>query len=322
MENRKDYYTILKVSPLASPSHIKKSYKKLARIFHPDKNPNNPEAAQTFKEINEAYEILSDSFKRKEFDNYLKEKKEKQNKKESNFTPLYNSYHSYSSIATPVTPSSENLSEKNTSVLSQLKQYIKKPATNPKSHCGELAISLEEAALGCKKQVLLQVMKKQKLQKTAFEVIVPPGTENQSTTPLYSNNKEVKGLYMSVIHKKHSLYTLEGKDIKMELPIPFTQAILGGTVQIPTLRGQVSFHLPQGIHCGHILQLKGQGFPLTPHSKKRGNMLIKVLIDIPSQLSEEEKNWIQRLQEKAPLCPKVAEFDIKAKLLLKKREDK
>ena len=67
MNNKKNYYEILKVSPLASPSTIKKSYQRLARIYHPDKNKNNPAAAETFKQINEAFEVLSDTFKRKDF---------------------------------------------------------------------------------------------------------------------------------------------------------------------------------------------------------------------------------------------------------------
>ncbi|MYE07302.1 MAG: J domain-containing protein [Oligoflexia bacterium] len=348
-DNKKNYYEILKISPLASPFTIKKSYQKLARIYHPDKNPNNPDAAETFKQINEAYQILSDTFKRKDFDRQREQEKQKeeQKKQKEAFSPLYESYHSYSPFGSPstrppspshpkketsftqqppfpekrttTTPSSSDKKEEGPFSIKGLKTYFTKtPTPHPDQIQGQLEISLEEAALGCKKTVSLNVT-----QKENFWVHIPPGTKEKQNIKIHNkNNKSKTDLYVSIAYKKHPLFTLEKENILMDLPIPFTKAILGGEVEIPTLGGRVSFQLPAGTHGGDVIQLKGQGFPTSsPHKKKRGHMLISVLIDIPIHFSEEEKKWIQNIQDRNQSCPKVADFSIKTKLLLKKRKN-
>ncbi|MCY4321894.1 MAG: DnaJ domain-containing protein, partial [Bdellovibrionaceae bacterium] len=318
VDNKKNYYEILKISPLASPFTIKKSYQKLARLYHPDKNPNNPEAAETFKQINEAYQILSDSFKRKDFDRQREQekKKEEQKKQKEAFSPLYESYHSYAPfIATPsaspysatypkkeptssqpqppfpekktsYTPPSTDKKKDNAFSIKGLKTYFTKTnkLSSDQIH-GQIEVSLEEAALGCKKTISLK-----NAQKETFLVHIPPGTkENQSIKIHNQKNKSKEDIYVSIIYKKHPLFTLEKENILMNLPIPFTKAVLGGEVEIPTLGGRVSFQLPAGTHGGDVIQLKGQGFPSSDsYKKKRGHMLISVLIDIPIHFSEEE----------------------------------
>lgn len=347
MNNKKNYYEILKVSPLASPSAIKKAYQKLARIYHPDKNPNNPEASEIFKQINEAYQTLSDSFKRKKFDRQMKQEKQKEQdkKNKASFTPMYESYHSYPSFerninpqgqppySSPSTPPlEEKLSTYNTNTqtahshkkdpfsIKNLKDYFKQPSSSSENqNYKPLEISLEEAALGCNKNISIQTSRKRAPQTELFKIYIPPGTKEKQIIKV--NNKKVnENLYVFIVYKPHPLFISKQENILMSLPIPFTTAILGGEVQIPTLRGKVSFQLPAGVHAGHTIQLKGQGLPVATNSKKRGNMLITVSIDILSQFSEEEKNWIKKIQSRNQLCPKVAEFEIKTKILLKKRK--
>ena len=341
MNNKKNYYETLKVSPLASPSAIKKSYQKLARIHHPDKNPNNPKAAETFKQINEAYQILSDTFKRKNFDRQMKQEKDKEEEKNKKpFTPMYESYHSYSTFdgrppnspspTSPHSPFKENAStqgataqptpphKKDPFSIKNFKTYLKQSFSSPEDQVFiPLEISLEEAATGCKKNIALRVTRKGVTQPESFQVYIPPGTKEKEKIKIKNTNEN---LHVSVIYKAHPLFSIKGENILMNLPVPFTKAFLGGEIEIPTLRGRVSFQLPSGTHSGHTIQLKGQGFPLMASSKKRGNMLITVLIDIPPNLSEEEKGWIKKIHGKNYLCPKVAEFDIKTKLLLKNRK--
>ncbi|MDE0119434.1 MAG: DnaJ domain-containing protein [Bdellovibrionales bacterium] len=323
-DNKKNYYEILKISPLASPFTIKKSYQKLARIYHPDKNPGNPDAAETFKQINEAYQILSDTFKRKDFDRQREQEKQKeeQKKQKEAFSPLYESYHSYSPFRAPSEPSStpsHPKKEEDPFSIKGLKTYFKKTNLPSSDQIrGQLEISLEEAALGCKKTVSLNFT-----QKEIFWVHIPPGTKEKQNIKIHNQNSKLKeDIYVSITYKKHPLFTLEKENILMDLPISFTKAILGGEVEIPTLGGRVSFQLPAGTHGGDVIQLKGQGFPVSsPHKKKRGHMFISVLIDIPIHFSEEEKKWIQNIQKRNQSCPKVAEFSIKTKLLLKKRKN-
>ena len=172
MNNRKNYYEILKVSPLASPSTIKKSYQKLARIHHPDKNKNNPEAAEIFKQINEAYEILSNTFKRKDFDRQLKEEKQKKEQKEkkASFSPMYENYHFYTPFSQqteenplqkgPIHPQPDPVTKKDH--LKKTNSYL-----DNQVH-GQIEISLEEASTGCKEKNHFQKITKSncKIRKT------------------------------------------------------------------------------------------------------------------------------------------------------------
>ena len=126
---------------------------------------------------------------------------------------------------------------------------------------------------------------------------------------------------MTIVYKKHPLFTVEDENILMNLPVPFTKAILGGPVTIPTLTGQVSFQLPPNTHGGHIIQLKDQGLPISDKSKQRGKMIITILIDIPVHFTEQEKQWIKEVQKRNQLCPKVSEFDIKTKLFSQTKKE-
>ena len=336
MTNKKNYYEILKVSPLASPSTIKKSYQKLARLHHPDKNPHDPNATEIFKQINEAYQILSDNFKRKDFDRQVKEEKQREEKKKKPFTPLYETYNSYTHFPgqTKPFPHSDMSITKNSpefsinnpessskkDPLASLKEFFTSPASSSLlQDCGQIKISLEEACLGIKKSLALKVRRKDITKTEKFVVHIPPGTKQGEKVKVRNKQSDKLNLYVSIVYKEHPLFRIKQTNILVNLPIPFTTAILGGEIKIPTIRGQVSFHLPAGTHGGHIIKLKGQGFPLSTNSKKRGNMLITLILDIPSSFSKEEKAWIQSIHNKNHLCPKVAEFDIKTKLLLKNR---
>ena len=349
--SKKNYYEILKVSPLASPSTIKNSWRKLVRIHHPDKNPNKPEAAEIFKQVNEAYEVLSDTFKRKEFDRQIKEAKQKKEQGKKSASAMYDSFHSYpafaeqimnpqaSSHSPPFYPShpsypyphkepSPILSntpspQQKTDPFSTIKSYFKKKTDSSfaEKDCGPLEISLEEAALGCEKKFSLQIKRKEQLKTETFTASIPPGAKEKQHIKIKSleKNRSNESRFISIAYKKHPVFKVDSENVLMDLPIPFTKAILGGAVEVPTLKGRVSFQLPAGTHSGHIIQLKGQGFPSSSLSKKRGCLLLTILIDIPSCFSEEEKTWIKKIQNSNQLCPKVAEFDIKVKRLLKNR---
>ncbi len=330
----KNYYEILQVSPLASPTAIKKAYRRLARRYHPDKNKGNPQAEDLFKQINTAYEILSDTFKRKELDRQIKkEKQQKETQTKQGFSPLYDSFHSYPTANPPPTgpapagsgkpptegqaPSeSPSASSKNHAFSMQNLKNWYKGEKDPPVVCAEMKISIEEAILGGKKNISLNVRRKGQVKKETFTVLIPPGAKEKQNIKINSH----PDLYVSLVYEEHPLFKVEGQHIRMDLPVPFTKALLGGEVHLPTPRGEVSFQLPAGTHGAHVIQLKGQGFPM-PH-KQRGHMLINIVIDIPSDLSEQEKVWIQSIQNRKALCPKVAEFDIKTKLLLKKRKTK
>ena len=348
-KDQKNYYEVLKVSPLASPTAIKKAYRRLARLHHPDKNKGNVEAGELFKQINQAYQTLSDPFKRKAFDHQLKKEKEQAQKKQHSASYMYDSFQGYSGgekgpsgpfpmgsttmppHASPPPPTMADRASSQTHPIgetgsatvnkqafsfSNLKDQFTR-ALNTKPVTVPLPISLESAVLGCQKPVTFQTRQKKAstsgLKKGTFMVSVPPGAKEKQIIKINS------AFQVSLVYEEHPLFKADGDNITMDLPVPWTKAILGGKVCIPTPRGEVSFQLPAGTPGGHVIQLKGQGFPLA-HSKQRGAMLITIVIDIPSDFSPQEKEWISLMQNRKAHCPKVAEFDIKAKLLLKNRK--
>ena len=340
-KKEKNYYEILEVSPLASPKAIKQAYRRQARLHHPDKNKDNPEAGEVFKKIHQAYQVLSDPFKRKAFEQKIKKEKTAGKKAQEGFSQMYDSFHTYpaphgpSSFPAEGTPQPSSFPSENTNPsvnppypahnmeketahkkksfsLHGLKDRFNR-ALNPDVVSVQLSISLEEAILGGEKSLSINVRHKGQVKKQTFLVKIPPNAKEGQAIKINSVLKAY------VVYEEHPLFRADGDHIRMDLPVPWTKAILGGEVRIPTPRGELSFHLPAGTHGGHVIQLKGQGFPL-PHSKQRGHMLVTIVIDIPSQFSKSEKEWISRPENQKALCPKVAEFEIKAKLLLKNRK--
>ena len=306
---KKTYYDILQVSPLSSPRTIKKSYHKLVKLHHPDKHPNDPSASETFKKINEAYEVLSDTFKRKEFDRQLQKEKKK---KESKIKPMYQSFSSHQPFPT---------TEMQTSVTSV---FFEQPPQSKEQKikeqfCGKISISLEQGLKGCKKHIKLKL--KNLTPEDSFLAIIPPGVKDSQKIKLEGltkKTKKMKDLYVTVSFKEHPLFKKDNFNIELDLPISLTKAVLGGPVEVPTLNGQrVSFPLSPGIHSGHIIRLKNMGFPIDINSKKYGDMFLKILVDIPSELLKEEIEWIKDLSKKQKKYPAVAEFKIKAQTLLK-----
>ncbi len=280
------------MSPLAGELAIKRAYQNLARKYHPDKNPSDKKAGRIFTDINEAYEVLKDPFKRKAFDRELQKQKEAQKKQGRPHQPMYSSFHTYQSFS-PSSPPQKD---------------FKNPRLIP------FKISLEEAAAGCKKSFM--VLKKHK----AF-VHIPPGVlSGQKLKIHFLNSPALNDWYMEVSYKKHTLFEKQGGDICMELPVPFTIAVLGGVVEVPTLlNGRLKLTLPPLTRAGHVLEIKNQGFPLPAAPKKKGSMRVKILVDLPYEFSKEDKAWIQQWKKRKAIYPKWVEFQAKRDYLLKNR---
>ena len=310
--NKKNYYDILKVSPLASLAAIKKAYQKAARLHHPDKHKNKPQAEALLREINEAYQVLSDTFKRKEFDRVLKTIKTSKTKKDS-FSPLYDSFHSgEASKKEGEHPPQAHFQPS----FSDIKQMLKKkPAASlPRI---KVFVSLEEAALGARKTLTLKLKdgKKHKL-----FVYVPPGAAEKQEIKI-QNKILSHSLCVELAYKKHPLFTKEGLNVKMSVPISLAEAAAGGEASIPSLRGEVSFKIPPGVHLNDVICLKKQGFPSYPAHplKPPGDMLIKLEIDIPAHLNPIEKEQLKQISKKHPAAPGVEAFRLKCQNLLKDR---
>ena len=290
MDLKKNYYEILKVSPLASQEAIKKSYRKLARRHHPDKQKGSPLAEETFKNINTAYEILSDTFKRREFDRKLKKQKEEEDKKNRpGFKPMYDSFYAHPE---------KDLAQKDSFQPSEKESQ---------KFCGNLSITLEEGLLGCIKKIIPPG------QKSPLTFTIPAGAKDRQKIFVKKNKQN---FYAVILFKDHLLFKKENNDLVLELPIPLSLAVLGGEASVPTLTGLVSFPISKGLQSGQKIRLAGKGFPLEPGAKKHGDILIKILISTPTDLLEKELLWIKALSKKK--YPPVIKFQTKVKEFLKK----
>lgn len=290
----KDYYQILNVSPAAGKQTIRKSYRELASRYHPDKNQSTS-AEEKFKEIAEAYRVLSDEKKRKEYD---QSKKNIHNK---------NPFQKSSFHAKP-----------NTS------QSTKKTEPSPQFFLDAslvMELTLEEACMGCEKQIVFNRMNKNSKEKKQLTVKIPKGIESGKKLKLVGQSHQKGGkkgdLFVEIKIKKHPLFTSDRKNLIMQVPISMSDALLGKQLSIPTLTGRAKISIRPGTTSKSLLILKNQGL-FFEDGLKRGDLILEICIDIPPQITEEDRKWFREFKMREALPASVAQFNIQVqKLLLK-----
>ena len=309
----KNYYKILNISSLASDSAIKKAYLKLVLKYHPDKNQNSASSAEKFKELSEAYSVLSDYNKKRLYDKKWLAFNISDNSK--NKDTAFNSkpppFHQKSSFQEP-----------------RAKDSASKP--NYKTHTPlslditlALKITLEEAHLGVTKKIDIQIKNNARMEKKTLSVQVPPGVQDGAKLKLADLGHKQKNLksgdlYVKIQIKKHPIFKPQKTNLLMTLPLSVSDAVTGAVVKIPTLLGSAQVLVPPGAHSGSLLKLKNMGLHARGKTK-RGDLILEIRIDIPDQITEEEKKWFKKFQISHPLPPAVAHFNIQSrKLALKK----
>jgi curved DNA-binding protein len=302
--NYKDYYKIMDVNKTASQDEIKKSYRKLARKFHPDVSKEK-EAESRFKEINEAYEVLRDKEKRAAYDQLGSNWKSGQ----SGFTPPPNWQDQYQQGNGDFNGGGqEDFSDFFESLFgagfnaNQQSSRGNKPMQGQDSHT-KILIDLQDAYTGITRSFTLQDQvinehgQRQKKERT-LKVNIPKGIKSGQKIRLQKqgqagvNNAKNGDLYLEVGFTLNPLYIVEGADITTELSISPWQAALGEKVKVPTPTGPIDLSLPKLISSGSKMRLKGRGLP----SKIAGDFFVKLKIVFPKSLSEEEKKLYQSLK--------------------------
>jgi curved DNA-binding protein len=269
----KDYYAILGVPKNATQEEIKRAYKRLARQYHPDVN-KSPEAEEKFKEINEAYAVLSDPEKRKIYDTY------------GTTTP-----------PPPPPPGGYDFSGFEVEDFSDFFQELfggglfggARRTRRGRDVRAELPLSLEEAFHGGEK--VLEVGGRR------VSVRIPPGVQDGATlrVPGMGGAGEPPGdLLLTVRLLPHPRFRLEGKDLYATLDVPAPIAVVGGRVRAMTLEGPVEVTIPPKTQAGRKLRLKGKGFP-SPGG--RGDLYLEVRLTIPEHPTPEEEALWQKLAE-------------------------
>jgi molecular chaperone DnaJ len=312
---RKDYYAILGLQKGASEAELKKAYRGLAMKYHPDKNPDNKAAEEKFKEASEAYQVLSDPKSRAAYDNYG----------HSNANPNYQGYYTGPNFEdfdfSQYSGRGQNYSSESAyDLFNDLFGDVigAKRRSGPSKVRGadlryNLAISFEEAGIGCEKQVRYIRNRGGKEDSARLNVTVPAGVANGQRLKLKGegdsglNGGDDGDLYVIVTLMDHPLFRRNGLDVMMDIPLSFVDAITGTELEVPTLTGRASLKIPINTHPGQVFRLRGKGFPEV-QSSRVGDMLLRVVIDVPTNLSKEEVEQVRRLAPLGDSAPLVKQF--------------
>lgn len=301
----KDYYKVLGISKSASQDDVKAAFKKLARKYHPDVAKDKAQAEDKFKEISEAYEVLGDVKKRKQYDQYGS----------FNFSgggpqnPFNQGYWQQSNfndvdledIFGDIFGFGGPKRGRKTSRSSSFNFGGAQGSGQTRSRKGSdinwaLPIEFLEAVNGCEKQILLTDGKKVKVK-------IPAGVMDGSKVRLTGKgNPGVAGgqagdLIIETQVKDHPYFRREGNDIHMDLKVSLDEALTGAKVAVPTIHGPLQMKIPKGTQSGQKLRLKGKGAPHLK-TKELGNQYIYLLVTYPKDLSAQEIEQIQKILEK------------------------
>lgn len=290
-----DYYKALGVSKDASQDEIKKAYKKLARKCHPDLNPNDPNAQARFQEINEANEVLSDPEKRKKYDQYGENWKhadqfEAQQQQSGQYNWGADSGHWYSSDGGEFSDFFESLfgSQAGGGHRQRSRQF------RGQDYNAELHLSLLDAAKTHKQVITINGKN--------LRITVPAGVANGQTIKLKSQGGEgVNGgpagdLYITFVIADDARFKRVGNDLYITEPLNLYTAILGGEQVVDTMEGKVKMKVAPGTQNNTKVRLKGKGFPVYKKEGHFGDLIVTYSIDIPSNLTDRQKELFREIQ--------------------------
>lgn len=324
---KKDLYSVLGVSRGANEEDLKKAYRKLAHKYHPDKNPGDRVAEDRFKEVTEAYEVLKDPKRRQMYDQFGQTGPGGPNP----FGPggPFDGFSDFGGgFGARGGPDSfqDIFSDFFGDVFSGNKGP-RRPGPRPTKGADlrySLHISLEEAASGCEKTINFVRQRGNKEDTAKLSITVPAGVKPGQRLKLRGEGDSPEGatgpgdLYVIVNFHEHPLFRRRENDVLLDLPITFIDAITGAAMEIPTLTGKATLSIPPGTHPGQIFRLKSKGFPEVG-GYGAGDMLVRIIVDVPKDLSEEEKRQIRALGSVTDRTPLVVEFREKFKKLVRSR---
>lgn len=297
------YYYSLGLSREAGEEELKKAYKKLAKKYHPDQNPDKPEAKQRFQEIQEAYEVLKDPQKRKLYDQFGENWKEaeayeKTHGEGSAYQYAHqgaasgDSYHYQGDWQDLF--DREGFSDIFGSFFGKKGGYANSYGDfRPKARVqGEIQISLDEAYHGTSR-IIDSGERKVKIQ-------IKPGTKHGQTLRIPAGkNTEAAEIYIKVLIAKHPDYHVQGENLRKTIEVDVFTATLGGKVNVSNWGGSLEVKIPAGTNSGKVLRLKGKGMPIYKQEGQYGDLLLELAIRVPQTLSKEQIAQWEELREKS-----------------------
>ena len=324
MADKRDYYEVLGLQKGASDDEIKKAFRKLAMKYHPDKNPGDKEAEEKFKEINEAYAVLSDPEQKSKYDRYghagVDPNAFQGFEGFGGFEDIFNMFggafggggfggfggfgggqrsrsaaRKGSDIQKTMTISFEDAAFGATKKI-KLTKYVKcktcggtgaSPGTSKKT-CPRCGGSADCGGTGRVRDTV------------NISVNIPAGVDNDSVIPIRGQGEPgINGgpdgdLYIVLRVKPHKLFERKGTDLWLDIPISFEQAALGDEIVVPTLEEKIKYKVPAGTQPGTVFRLKGKGIK-SLRSNRKGDLYVKVYLEVPTKLNKAQKKAIQEM---------------------------
>ena len=320
----KDYYQVLGISKDANADEIKKAYRKLARKYHPDLNPGDKSAEARFKEVNEAQEVLSDPEKRRKYDQYGQYWQQV-----GSGTPAggartgvdvggfdFSQYGNFEDFINEVLGRT-----------SSTRSSYRRTTTSPggfggfsggfgNSYANDMPAPDSEAAIALSFSEAFNGTQKQfRIGNETVKVRIPAGAKTGSrlrikgkgqTSPLGGQRGD---LYLNIELQPHPLYKFKGDNLVAEIPITPEEAVLGAEITVPTPEGKVTMKVPAGVDSGQSLRLKGKGW--RQPNDRRSDLMVKLKIVTPKNLSQTEKEYYQKLNSISSYNPRQSLEDMR-----------
>ena len=285
----KDLYTVLGVARGATEKELRNAYRKLARKHHPDVNPNDKAAESRFKEVNAAFEVLSDPDKRQKYDKYgerweyadqIEDAQRRQGAgswarggagEGGDFGGIFeNLFRGGGERGRPMVRRGGD---------------VEAPAD----------LSLEEAHSGATRPVRLEHERR-------IEVKIPAGVKTGSRIRVAGEGSPGFGggpngdLFLVINVLPHARFERKGDDLLLEIAVPYTEAVLGGEVEVPTLEGKVALRVPELTQNGRQFRLTGKGMSVLGKPGQRGDLFARVKVSLPEKLTDEERGYFEELR--------------------------
>ena len=313
----RDYYQILGVNKDASAADIKKAYRKLARKYHPDVNPGDKSAEEKFKEINEAYEVLSDAEKRQKYDRFGTQWRqyERSGGRPEDFDWSQWSTRPSSSGSYTRTVSPDEFEQMfggglggfsdffetlfggmgRTSTSPFGRQSRRTATARPRDMEYPVQISLEEAFYGTTRSLQFEGGRR-------IEARIPPGVQTGSRVRLSgqggpTQTGERGDLYLKIEVLPHPNFERDGDDLRTTIEVDLYTALLGGKVNVKTIDKTVELTIPPETQNGKVIRLRGLGMPNVKNPNQRGNLYVTISVQLPKNLTSDEKRLFEQLRQ-------------------------
>ncbi|WP_161883964.1 DnaJ C-terminal domain-containing protein [Deinococcus alpinitundrae] len=290
----KDYYDVLGVTRSASEGDIKSAYRKLAKQYHPDKNAGDEKAANRFKEIGEAYAVLSDTEKRKLYDQYGHAGQVPPGAwsgagggspgadfggvDASQFSDFFQGLFGQQGRGGFRGGGAQVNIDDLMSGMGGGRRFVQNVE-------GELQVTLQEAFAGSEENIQVEGKR--------LSVRIPAGTRDGARLRLAGQGPGGGDVLLTIRVLEDGRFDLSGNDLTTSVDVPVDTAALGGSVRVPTMQGDLSLNIPAGTSGGRRMRLKGQGWP---GKSGAGDLYVRLNLVLPGKLSDEERQLYEQLR--------------------------